>query len=187
MSSPVDLNKLRNTILSSQARNQSLPSDPERKIMVSKEGKILDANSSQIENPKQLSEVHQGVFAAVSRLEYERKIVQDKFPKNTRMIEVDGIRGWYYSFRDEFEQHYEMYAYFDGNAYQVKVVHPEVEGKYNSVHECHLYRDGRICFGNQYAGGLPSLEIAFAKSVLWANGFTAFEHTKKYPFSTNNL
>jgi hypothetical protein len=186
MSQQVDLNKLRQTILASQNKKEALPADKDRKVMVTKEGKIVAGGEAQGKSQKQLSEVHQGVFAH-SRLEAEKKIVKEKFPSNAQFVEVDGIRGWFYSFKDEFTRLYKMYAYFDGTAYQVKVVYPEVEGRYKSVHACHLYSDGRICFGNQYGGGLPSLEKAYAKSVLWANGFTIFENTKLYPFSTNNL
>ena len=185
MSNQVDLNKLRETILTSQKQNEVLPTDKERKILIDKNGQIIEGSKTS-GNEKHLSEVHQGVFA-FSRMRTEQKIVRDKFPNNTRLIEVGDVKGWYYSFKDEFNVPYEMYAYFDGDAYQVKVVSPEVEGKYDSIHECHLYRDGRICFGNQYGGGLPTLEQAFAKSVVWANGFTIYEQTRKYPFSRNNL
>jgi hypothetical protein len=187
MSNQVDLNKLRETILSSQRQNDTLPTDKDRKIMINKNGQIIEGSKTDGDE-KHLSEVHQGVFAHTRvRAKEERRIVREKFPNNTRMIEVDDIKGWFYSFKDEFGVLYKMYTYFDGNAYQVKVVSPEVEGKYDSIHDCHLYKDGRICFGDLYAGGLPSLELAFAKSVVWANGFTIFENTGKYPFSTNNL
>lgn len=184
MSRQVDLNALRDTIIASQQRKEDLPTATERKIMVDPNGKIQTGTPAG--NQKRLSEVHQGTFA-ITRMERDKRIVKEKFPRNTQMFEVNGVIGWYYTFHDEFKRKYDMFAYFDGTAYQVKVVFPVVEGKYKSIHECHLYRDGRICFGTQYAGGLPSLENAFAKSVLWANGFTIFEQTGQYPFSKNNL
>lgn len=184
MSRQVDLNALRDTIIASQQRKEDLPTATERKIMVDPNGKIQTGTPAG--NQKHLSEVHQGTFA-IARMERDQKIVKAKFPRNTQRFEVNGIIGWYYSFQDEFKKKYDMFTYFDGTAYQVKVVFPVVEGKYKSIHDCHLYRDGRICFGTQYAGGLPSLENAFAKSVLWANGFTIFEQTGQYPFSKNNL
>lgn len=39
----------------------------------------------------------------------------------------------------------------------------------------HLFRDGRICFGEY--GGIETLDAAYAKSVIWANGFTIFDRT----------
>jgi hypothetical protein len=184
MSKQVDLNALRDTIIASQKRKEDLPTATERKIMVDPNGKIQSGNNTG--NKKRLSEVHQGTFA-VTRTAKEQMIVKEKFPRNTQLFEVNGVKGWYYTFQDEFNQKYEMFAYFDGTAYQVKVVFPAVEGKYKSIHDCHLFRDGRICFGLQYAGGLTSLENAFAKSVLWANGFTIYVRTGQYPFSKNNL
>lgn len=187
MPNEVDLNELRRKIIANQKQNENLPTDKKRQILVNKEGKIVDGHKASNGYQKNLSQVHQGVFASAStRLTNEKKIVQKKFPANTRMLQVGQIRGWLYSFEDEFLRTYKMYAYFDGNVYQVKVVSPEVEGKYKSIHDCHLYTDGRICFGNQYGGGLPSLEYAYAKSVIWANGFTIYENERKYPFSDNN-
>jgi hypothetical protein len=35
-------------------------------------------------------------------------------------------------------------------------------------------------------GGLDDLQQAYAKSVLWANGFSIFQQTGQFPFSINN-
>lgn len=188
MTNQIDLNKLRETIKANQRANNPIPADQSKKIMVTKDGKIVEGNQAAANKDRQLSEVHQGVFAfSRMRLNQEKEIVKEKFPPKTKMVEVDTIKGWLYSFEDEFGRWYTMYAYFDGEVYQVKVVEPEVEGKYQSVHDCHLFYDGRICFGNGRNAGLDSLEHVYAKSVIWANGFTVFEQTRKYPFSVNNL
>ncbi|HOI11762.1 MAG TPA: hypothetical protein PK313_14885, partial [Myxococcota bacterium] len=68
---------------------------------------------------------------------------------------------------------------------QVKVVFPEVEGKYNP-HHGHLFHDGLICWGEPMRVGLPRMDHAYAKSVLWANGFSVFLRTAHFPFSANN-
>lgn len=78
MSQQVDLNKLRQTILSSQNKKEALPADNDRKIMVTKEGKIVAGENTQGKSQKQLSEVHQGVFAQ-SRLEAEKKLSKKNF------------------------------------------------------------------------------------------------------------
>ncbi len=185
MTQQVDLNRLRETILNSQKQGKSLPARRDEKVYATQDGKIVTGDSTRPSEERQLSEVHQGTFAVLTaRLQREQQIVNQKFPNNTNFFEVDGISGWFYTIYDEFSERYEMFAYHDGSVYQVKVVYPEVEGKY-SPHNGHLYSDGRICFGT--SDGMPSLEQAYAKSVLWANGFTAFKESGLFPYSLNNL
>lgn len=188
MTQQVDLNRLRETIIKNQERGKALPPHRDEKVYATQDGRIVTGDSVRPGEERQLSEVHQATFATAvtssSRRESERRVVNEKFPRNTRYLEVDGIGGWYYKFSDEFGNPYEMFAYHDGSVYQVKVVYPEVEGKY-SPHNGHLYGSGRICFGN--TDGMPNLEDAYAKSVLWASGFTVFLQTGLFPFSLNNL
>lgn len=131
-----------------------------------------------------LSVVHQGVFA--SRIRNEESVVLERFPKGTMHTEIDGYKGWLYSFVDEFGFKYDMFAYYDGDYYQVYVVNPSIEDELNA-HDCHLFDNQRICFGQEYDNGMPTLERAYAKSVLWANGFSVFEQTGTFPFSVNNI
>lgn len=118
------------------------------------------------------------------RMMREQQTIHQKFPPNTRPLTVEGIQGWYYKFVNELTDQYEMFVYYDGSLYQVQIAFPEVTGQYG-VHDAHLFNDGRICFGDE--GGMPTLEQAYAKSVLWANGFSIFQQTGLFPFSLNNL
>jgi hypothetical protein len=138
----------------------------------------------------ELARLHQGTFAdAEQRLARDAQIVARRLPANAEFARVQGTPGWFYSFENEFGDRYEMFIYFFGSNYQVKVIEPEVEGRY-TPHDGHLYEDGRICFGT--GGGMPTLESAYAKSVLWANGFSAYVAAKQagtpipFPFSINN-
>lgn len=115
----------------------------------------------------------------MTRLEREASIVTGRFPAGTQRETCGGVTGWRYSFRDHFGSAYTMFAYHDGSGYSVLVVFPEVQGKY-SPSNGHLYTDGRICFG----AVMPTLDGAYAKSVLWANGFTAFLATGHFQFSS---
>jgi hypothetical protein len=179
MSQPVDLNRLRELVLQNQAMGKDLPAERDKKVFVDRHGRIV--LNPRTGEEQVLSEVHQGVFAGLrERLARDKEVAARKLPPNTEFLVVDGVPGWRYTIHDEFGQEYVMFLYFDGSLYQVKVVYPEVEGRY-SPHHGHLFPDGRICFGEQ--GGLPTLEQAYAKSVLWANGFTVFRMTGKFPFS----
>jgi len=91
------------------------------------------------------------------------------------------VRGWLYPLSSELGDRFELFLYFDGNAYQVKVVSPTIEGEIDA-HACHLFGDGRICFGQADAGGMPTLTEAYAKSVLWVNGYSAYLRTSSFPF-----
>ena len=181
---PIDLNALRSTILANQANNTVNPANPSRAIVVDKNAKIHLAN--EVPTGQEPAVIQQDVFHA--RVDEERRVVTRFLPTTTRPMVVDGTSGWYFSFVCEFGSRYEMFAYFDGSFYQVNVLSPVVEEKFQSAHTGHIFKDGNICFGANYGSGRPTLEEAYAKSVLWANGFSAMlvAGDDKFPFSLNN-
>jgi hypothetical protein len=186
----VDLNELRTRVLRNQAQGNETPTRPQDKVLVDHDGKIVMGSDLQPEAARELAEVHQGVFASLEdRVKHDAAVVAKKLPSNAEFARVQGTPGWFYGVESEFGDHYEFFVYFNGSSYQVKVVEPEVEGRF-SPHDGHLYEDGRICFGQ--ASGMPTLESAYAKSVLWANGFSAYDAAKRagrpipFPFSLNN-
>jgi len=63
----------------------------------------------------------------------------------------------------------------------VKVVSPALSGEVDT-HACHLFSDGRICFGQSDGGGMPTLLEAYTRSVLWANGYSVYLRTSSFPF-----
>jgi len=74
----------------------------------------------------------------------------------------------------------QLFLWFDGAGYQVTVASPDVSRE--DPHACHLYPHGRICLSADSGGGMPTLEGAFAKSVLWAHGFSVYQRTGSFPF-----
>jgi len=194
----LDLNELRRTLLDNAERGQTHPNEPSRKVVVDRDGKIMRADDAGLLDQQELSEVPQEVFAgplnalrtilgrsgsAGKRLERDRGIVRAKLPWGTTEVSVDGMTGFVYEITDEFSQPYTMVAYFDGTEYQVKVVAPEIETQHG-VMAAHVFSDGRLCL-RPPAGGMPSLAEAYAKSVLWANGFTIFRQTGKFPWPSH--
>lgn len=179
MAQQLDLNELRAQILDNRQRGDMLPARLDKRVFVDRQGGIVLGSTVQPGEERELSEVQQGVFAATSaRLARDQEIVARTFPPNTRCLTVDGVTGWLYSIVNEYGEPYTLFAYHDGSLYQVKVVFPEVEGRYDP-HHGHLFPNGCICFGS--VGGLDSLEHAYAKSVVWATGFTAFRNIGAFP------
>ncbi len=128
------------------------------------------------------STVHEATFGSgAARLLRDHAAVELSLPGSTRHLLVDGVRGWLYPLVSAMGDRFELFLYFDGGAYQVKVVSPTVEGEVDT-HACHLFSDGRICFGQSDAGGMPTLTEAYAKSVLWANGDSVYLRTAAFPF-----
>ncbi len=128
------------------------------------------------------STVHEATFGSgAARLLRDHAAVELSLPGATRHLLVDGVRGWLYPLVSEMGDRFELFLYFDGGAYQVKVVSPAVEGEVDT-HACHLFSDGRICFGQSDAGGMPTLTEAYAKSVLWVNGYSMYLRTAAFPF-----
>ena len=70
---------------------------------------------------------------------------------------------------------------FDGSAYQVRVVEPEV-GANPDPHACHLFPGARICLGEHPSGGMPTLVEAYSRSVVWCNGYGVYLRTGRFPF-----
>jgi hypothetical protein len=174
MSQSLDLNQLRSHVLENQSRGTD-----SRPVHVDKEGRIT--TDPQAAHQPNLSKVPQQTFAY--SLDRDRRIAAQFLPNNTQEMQINGVTGWLYQIQCELGNQYQMFAYYDGELYQVMVVFPDVAGKYGE-HDGHLYDDGRICFGSQ--GGLPTLQDAFAKSALWATGFSIFLETGQFPFSINN-
>jgi hypothetical protein len=133
------------------------------------------------------STVHPSTFrSGAARSLRDCASVELNLPGATRQLVVDGVRGWLYPLSSEHGDRFELFLYFDGSAYQVKVVLPAIESKGAAgevdTHACHLFSDGRICFGQADAGGMPTLAEAYAKSVLWVNGYSVYLRTSRFPF-----
>ncbi len=115
------------------------------------------------------------------------RVLQDKaqaegiLPAGTRYLKVDGVRGWLYLIATELGDAFRLFLYFDGGGYQVKVVEPEVEGRYDP-HASHVLPDGRICLSDDTGAGATTLGAAYARSVVWCNGFSVFVRDAHFPY-----
>jgi hypothetical protein len=118
---------------------------------------------------------------ASTRLLRDQATVEVSLPSATRHLVVDGVRGWLYPITSESGDAFLLFAWFDGSAYQVKVVEPAVEER-TDPHACHLFPGARICLGEHPSGGMPTLAEAFSRSVVWCNGYGVYLRTGKFPF-----
>jgi hypothetical protein len=127
------------------------------------------------------------VFTSLVRLgERLERETRDQFaaegilPPGTRSVTVAGTSGWLYPVVNEQGDLFRMFLWFDGSAYQVKVVEPVLA--HADPHASHLFPDARLCLAGYEGGGMPTLEGAFGRSVLWASGYGAFTRTGRFPF-----
>ena len=178
----VDLNKLRAVIVANRQGGNPQPADLARSIVVGGDGRLHLGANGPCGAGAHLSEIQQAVFSAtVLRAVQEEVVARSKMPPGTHAVAAGKVRGWLYDIWTELADHFQLFAYFDGCSYQVQVVSPKVEGSADP-HRSHLLPDGRICLSSDFGAGMPSLESAFAKSVLWANGFSVFQRTGEFPF-----
>lgn len=182
--SNLDLNALRDRVLTNQNSGSTRPNDPAKSVTVDREGNMhFPTQPDKAVGPQ--SQIPQETFAA--SLQEDIATAGQYLPSNTRQITTDeGIAGFLYSFNTELGDNFTLFAFNDGANYQVQVVAPTVEDRFNNPHDGHIFSNGRICFGNGYGAGMPTLRDAFAKSVLWANGMSVAYRTGKFPFSNNN-
>jgi hypothetical protein len=118
---------------------------------------------------------------ASTRLLRDQAVVEVSLPSTTRRLVVDGVRGWLYPITGESGDRFLLFVWFDGSAYQVKVVEPEVEAR-PDPHACHLFPGARICLGEHPGGGMPTLAEAYSRSVVWCNGYGVYLRTGRFPF-----
>jgi hypothetical protein len=116
-----------------------------------------------------------------TRVLQDRALAEGRLPASTRYLKVDGVHGWLYPVSTAQGDAFRLFLYFDGAGYQVRVVEPEVEGRYDP-HACHVLPDGRLCLSDEAGGGMGSLEAAYAKSVVWCNGFSIFLRDAQFPY-----
>jgi len=178
---------------SNQQTGNVKPDDPRRQVNVDREGGIrfgeTGGNASQQTQLPQ--DTYSGWFGSASkptdRQEIEHSIVAKKLPRNTRAFNTEeGTAGWLFYFNCEYGDRYDIFIYFDGTFYQAIVLAPEVERHWKSPHTGHIFSDGRICLSRNYHGGQPTLDEAFAKTVVWATGLTAARRFNvPFPFNHN--
>jgi hypothetical protein len=117
----------------------------------------------------------------LARTSREGSEAEGCLPGAARRVSVQGASGWLYPVRSEHGDDFWLFLWFDGAVYQVKVVSPEID-RGGDPEACHLYPGARLCLGAEHHGGMPTLEGAFARSVVWANGFSAWRRTGRFPF-----
>jgi hypothetical protein len=114
----------------------------------------------------------------------DRQFAKNKMPRNTLEVVSHGCTGFAYEITCELGQSYKLFAYFNGSRYRVMVIAPEVE-RGPLWHPSHVLPDGSLCLEPTMTG-CRTLREAFAKSVLWANGYSIYARTGNFPYSANN-
>ena len=187
MSQPIDLNRIRAIVHANQRNERANPRNPKATIVVDRDARIHTADELSPDKRRTVSRIQQDTFHA-SRVKREGGIAESFLPENTRRVtSAEGGTGWLYSFENDFLDSYTMFAFFDGSYYQVLVVSPVVEQRYRSPHTGHIFSSGKICMGQGMNSGRRTLQDAYAKSVLWATGFSAMLHGRlnRFPFNFN--
>ena len=118
---------------------------------------------------------------ALVRGNRDRLAADGCLPASARRVKARGTDGWLYAVTAEQGDRFQLFLWFDGAAYQVKVVEPALDAS-TDPHACHVFPDARLCLGGDAGGGMPTMEGAFARSVLWANGYAAWRRTGRFPF-----
>ena len=119
-----------------------------------------------------------------ARTDRDRAVAKLYLPPSTSEGTVDGVVYWTFQIRCQLGRPYTLTAYFDGREYQVRVLEPDVVGKF-SVVDGHVNKDGRLCLSPPN-NGAESLAEAFSRSTIWATGFSIMQETGKFPFSIHN-
>lgn len=116
----------------------------------------------------------------IARVLRDKALADAKLPAETRYVNARGVRGWLYPVTSALGDPFRLFLWFDGAAYQVRLLEPDVDMRFDP-HACHLLRDGRLCLSAVPGAGAESLEAAYARSVLWCHGFSVFLREERFP------
>jgi hypothetical protein len=116
----------------------------------------------------------------IARVLRDKALAEAKLPANTRYVNARGVRGWLYGVTSAVGDPYKFFLWFDGASYQVRLLEPDVDSRLDP-HACHLLRDGRLCLSPVPGAGVDTLEEAYARSVVWCNGFSVFLREERFP------
>jgi len=189
---PPSMDLVLNEIWGNQEKGIDTPDDKDKKIYSDKEGNIV--HGTERDKAKgELSEVGQKPYEAfgLSRYEKDCKIAKRYLPDATKQYTVkakngEEVKGFLVRLTCRMGNQYELFMYYTGSNYQVKVVEPvNIENKWKNAHTGHLFSNSTICFGGDYESGQPTLRSAFSKSALWVNGFSWALVHGKFPFNYN--
>ena len=175
----VDLERLQAILEANRRASEVHPTDLARKVLVDAEGRIRLGEDAVDESAAPLSNVQQAVFGGAPRMARENLALQ-KMPAGTRSHVLGHRRGWLYEVTTAHGDQFQFFAFFQPNAssYRVKVTSPDLTQ--HRGQRCHLFEDGFICLS--HGGTMRGLEDAYAKSCLWAAGFSVFLRRGTFPF-----
>ena len=181
---PTDLNKLRDLIQENQSRGEILPTSPKKQIVVTSDGRISTRDREH--DDTEISQVRQDKFA-MGKVADDFHQIRRKLPSTARLARVDEQEGLFFSFTDEFNNLFEFWLSYENGYYYSQVVFPVLtpESVSGSVHQHHIFfnSQNKLCLGYSFKEfGVPHLEDAYTKSVLWANGFSVYQLTGTFPF-----
>lgn len=195
----LDLNRLRETLRESAKEGEIQPLEPRRQVLVTREGQVRFGDEVNEAERRALSEVPQETFgtgvrtlfdalfgdstASADRLASDRQTVRERLPRETVELRIDGVPTWVLPVRCEFGRRYKLALWFDGSEYQAKLVEPALEGTIDVI-TGHVFPDGTLCLRSP-AGGMPTLEQAFGKSVLLINGLSVLRERGVFPFPSH--
>lgn len=184
-SNEVDLNHLRDLVKRGQRKQNDASVPVTQQVFVDK-GKIVVGEDVADRDSRALTRIDtETPFAG--RLDHERETVEEKFPEGTELLISDeGTPGWLYEITCELGTTYTFWTYRDDvdGYYKTKIINPSIED-WTDSHGGHVYvRYGRLCLDTRYNNGAPTLEKAYARTVLWATGFSIVKRTgNEFPFS----
>lgn len=175
----VDLNAIQAAVLEQQ-RNGGAQVDPKSQLYADNNGEIVLGGEGR--DTSRMSRIETDTFYARD-LALEARTAA-KMPTSIKVS--DGTyEGYHYKLTNAFHDTYELFIYYHSSyrVYRVALISPRLGGEVNA-HGCHLWPDGTICLTRKNGSGYPSMEEAYAKSVLWTLGASLFQRGYGFQFNT---
>jgi hypothetical protein len=187
----VDLNKLRDALVTAQEENGGQPTDPNKQIYVGREGELLMGDEAGgAERIAQVTTDTFYAFHAQSRVEEESEFVCTNMPRNTVRVSDGTYDGWAFTISNEFGDTYKLFMYHHPSfgVYRVVLVDPHMEGGVVDAHGTHLWPDGHLCLTREHPGnGYPSMAQTYAKTAVWTRGASCYRRGYGFQFNKGQV
>ena len=124
----------------------------------------------------------------------DRTTVANRLPRGTTHSVIQGRDVYVFKKNTEVGIQFEIAVYFDADegGYCAQLYSPAVEESWKNAHVGHLFEDGVICMGFSSMRTRPTLEDAYGRACLWAEGMAIMMRSyeagtpSEFPFSINN-
>ncbi len=124
------------------------------------------------------------------QLQQNRDIMADAMSRSQAIFgfeecEVDGYRGYIFSFQDDFHEQYRFLIRFENSLYYGYLLNPKIEPRADRL-IIHADGEGKVCLDINFVGK-RRFDEALEASNQWCRGYSLWRRTGVFPRTYEEL